>query len=87
MIHAVGPELDYAGGLPATFLGNILYVLRAVAVGLRVAKSNGFDIIHANNYSPILAGLILSLLAHRPLVVTIHDVAAVNGLEFWRRWM
>jgi glycosyltransferase involved in cell wall biosynthesis len=85
--NAVGPGLDHTGGLPATFAGNIGYVLQAVRVGLRVIPSSAIDVIHANNYSPILAGLILSRLTNRPLVVTIHDVAAASGLTFWKRWM
>ncbi|MHA1617574.1 MAG: glycosyltransferase family 4 protein, partial [Candidatus Njordarchaeales archaeon] len=45
------------------------------------------DIIHCNTYSPVLAGWILSKLTGIPLIITIHDVAALYGLRFWKKWM
>lgn len=86
-IYHVNPPLLYKGSLPASLSQNILYLINALRLGLKIVKEENIDIIHANTYTPALAGAILSKLAKKPFILTIHDVGLVNGLKFWRLWM
>ena len=87
VLYEVNPAIECKGGYPAGILRNILYVLNAIRVGLRIIKMNQVDIIHCNDYSPIFAGWFLSKLMGIPLLVTIHHVASLYGYDFWKRWM
>ncbi len=86
-IHNVHPIIDYKGGLPYSIHKGAIYFFNSIRSGLKIIKSEGIDIIHANTYVPVFVGVVLSKLTHRPLVLTIHDVALTNGLSFWERWM
>ncbi len=70
----VKPTLQYQGGLPPSFGDNIRYVVNAVIACSKVIKKNNIDIIHSNNFSPALAGSILSTLFSIPHVLTVHDI-------------
>lgn len=83
----VDPTLDYAGGLPFNISQSLLYLFNAVRYGLKIVKDKEIDVIHANTYVPVFIGAFISKLTGRPLVITIHDVALMNGLSFWKRWM
>ena len=83
----VYPAIEHKGRLPASFLQNFLYIINCVRSGLKIIKSEKVHVIHANNYSPVFAGWLISKLTHRPLVVTIHDVASLHGVDFWKKWM
>jgi glycosyltransferase involved in cell wall biosynthesis len=86
-VYSVNPCLEYKGGLPSTMNQNLLYILNAVRLGLKVIREENIDVIHANNYAPVFVGIILSRLTGRPIIITIHDVAFTNGLVFWKQWM
>lgn len=86
-IYDVDPQLELVGGLPSIMYQNILFLRNATRLGLRIIKDKKVDIIHANNYTPIFVGTLLSKLTSRPLVVTIHHVASTNGLSYWKKWM
>ncbi|MEM2507058.1 MAG: glycosyltransferase family 4 protein [Nitrososphaeria archaeon] len=86
-VYAVNPSLEYKGGLPSTINQNLSYILNVVRLGLKIIKKENIDIIHANNYAPVFAGVILSRLTGRPIIITIHDVAFTNGLVFWKQWV
>src|SRR5579863_4016686 len=58
----VKPTIKYQGGLPPTFSDNIRYAINAIIVGSKIIKKNKIDIVHSNNFSPALAGSILSSL-------------------------
>lgn len=82
----VKPTLKYQGGLPPTFSDNIRYVVNAVTASSKIVKKNNIDIIHSNNFSPALAGSILSSLFSIPHVMTVHDIFSLCGKNYWRKW-
>ena len=83
----ISPTIEYKGRLPASFLQNFLYIINCVRSGLKIIKSEKTHIIHANNYTPVFAGWFISKVTRRPMVVTIHDIASLHGIDFWRKWM
>lgn len=86
-IHNIFPFVKHKGGLPATMLQNLFYVLNAIRYGVKIIRKESIDLIHANVWSPIFAGLILSKITRRPLLVTIHDIELNHGISFLRKWM
>jgi len=80
------PTLEYKGGLPPKFSDNIGYTINAIIKGLKIIKKEKIDIIHSNNFSPALAGSILSLLSSKPHITTIHDVFSLAGDDYWKKW-
>ncbi len=82
----VKPTLRYQGGLPPAFSDNIRYVVNAVTTSSKIIKKNNIDIIHSNNFSPALAGSILSSLFSIPHVMTVHDIFSLCGKNYWKKW-
>lgn len=82
----VPPTLEYKGGLPPGFLDNIKYTINAIRKGQKIIKKEKIDIIHSNNFSPTLAGAILSSITSRPHIVTVHDVFSLCGRDYWKKW-
>lgn len=85
-IHEIAPALVHRGGLPAGIIENLLFTINSVLLGIRLVKEESIDLIHANNYSPVIAGWVLSKITRRPFLVTIHDITTPHGLEFQKRW-
>lgn len=81
----VKPTIKYQGGLPPTFSDNIRYVVNAVIASSKIIKNN-IDIIHSNNFSPALAGSILSSLFSIPHIMTVHDIFSLCGKNYWKKW-
>lgn len=86
LIYKINPILEHKGGLPANFIHNLLYLINSVRLGKYLINKHKIDIIHANTYIPVFGGYILSKITRKPLVVTIHDVASAEGLNFWLKW-
>ncbi len=86
-IIRVEPTLQYSGGLPPKFLDNIRYVFNAYRKGKDIVKQEKIDIIHSNNFSPALAGSLISYFTRIPHITTIHDIFSIYDKEFWRKWM
>lgn len=82
----VKPTIKYQGGLPPSFSDNIRYVVNAVIAGSKIIKKNDIDIIHSNNFSPALAGSVLSSLFSIPHVMTVHDIFSLCGKNYWKKW-
>src|SRR6185437_842633 len=82
----VNPVIKYQGGLPPSFSDNIRYVVNAVITGSKIIKKNNIDIIHSNNFSPALAGSVLSGLFSIPHVMTVHDIFSLCGKNYWTKW-
>ena len=79
-------KIKYEGGLPPSFKDNINFVLQVIQKGLQLISKERIELIHSNNFSPALAGSILSLLTHKPHITTIHDVFSLCGKKFWKMW-
>ena len=86
-IITVSPTLEYQGGLPPTFLDNIKYVINTFNAGKKIIKSQNIDIIHSNNFSPSLAGSLISYFTKKPHIITIFDIFSQNGKDFWQKWI
>lgn len=82
----VKPDLKYNGGIPPSFLDNFRYVINTITHGRRITKHKRIDIIHSNNFSPVLAGSILSCFSKISHVTTIHDVFSMCGKNYWKKW-
>jgi len=82
----VPPVLEYKGGLPPSFLDNIRYFFNAVIAGRKLIKKEKIDIIHSNNFSPALAGAVLSYLTSKPHITAIWDIFSLCGSDYWEKW-
>lgn len=82
----VPPLLEYKGGLPPGFRDNLRYSWNAIRKGLSLLKKEEIDIIHSNNFSPALAGSILSSLSGKPHITTVHDIFSLCGKNYWKLW-
>ncbi|MGI0047338.1 MAG: glycosyltransferase, partial [Nitrosotalea sp.] len=82
----VKPDLEYKGGLPPSFQDNIKYMLNTISSGLKMVKKEKIDIIHSNNFSPAIAGSILSYLTSKPHITSIWDIFSLCGNDYWDKW-
>lgn len=82
----VKPTIKYQGGLPPTFSDNIRYAVNAVIASSKIIKKNNIDIIHSNNFSPALAGSMLSGIFSISHVMTVHDIFSLCGKNYWKKW-
>ena len=85
-IITVKPTLEYKGGLPPSFTDNIRYVINAYKLGRSLVKKEKIDIIHSNNFSPALAGSLISYFSGASHITTIHDIFSIYGKDFWKKW-
>ncbi len=85
-IITVGPTLEYKGGLPPTFLDNIRYTINAFQKGRSIIKKQNIDLIHSNNFAPVLAGSLISNFTKVPHITTIHDIFSIYDKKFWKKW-
>lgn len=81
-IHRVKPIIKYER---VSFGQNMRFIINAIIKGSKLIKNEKMDIIHVNNFSPVIAGNILSRLFNVPLMKTIHAVFCVSP-HFWRKW-
>jgi glycosyltransferase involved in cell wall biosynthesis len=82
----VSPTLVYEGGLPAGLIDNIRYVVNVIKIGVKLVKKEKVDVIHSNNFSPCLAGAILSIITSRPHITSIWDIFTLCGSNYWKKW-
>jgi len=85
-IITVSPTIQYKGGLPPSFTDNIRYTINTFQKGRKIAKEQNIDLIHSNNFSPALAGSLISYFTKRPHITTIHDIFSVYDKDFWKKW-
>jgi len=85
-IHVIGipPYLDGIGGLPPTLRHNLGYLMISSIVGRSLVHSSQIDVVHSNNFTPIMAGSAICWNTRIPHIATVHDVYTSAG--FWRRW-
>lgn len=82
----VSPAIRYQGGLPSSLGENLGYFLNAIRVGKKIVRKQKIDVIHCNNYTPIVAGSFVARSTNIPFIVTIHDVFSLAGPEYWKLW-
>jgi len=85
-IITVKPTIQYKGGLPPTFADNIRYTINAFQKGRSIIKNQNIDVIHSNNFSPALAGSLISYFTKTPHITTVHDIFSIYDKDFWKKW-
>ena len=85
-IVKVNPVLEYKGGIPPSLSQNIQYVINAFKVARKLVKKENIDLIHSNNFSPALAGSLISSFTKVPHITTIHDIFSIYDKDFWKKW-
>jgi glycosyltransferase involved in cell wall biosynthesis len=85
-VHRIKPILQHKGGLPPSIKHNITYIINAILKGSEIIRRKKIDIIHSNNFSPVIAGSILSRVYNIPFVTTIHDIFTTSSPDYWKRW-
>ena len=85
-IIRIKPVLEYKGGLPPSFIDNIRYVYNAYKQAKLLVKNENIDVIHSNNFSPALAGSLISYFTKIPHITTIHDIFSIYDKDFWKKW-
>lgn len=79
-------SIKYEGSLPPSLRDNIKFALFAIRIGSQLIKKEKIDLIHSNNFSPALAGSMLSSLTSKPHITTVHDVFSLCGKRYWKLW-
>jgi UDP-N-acetylglucosamine:LPS N-acetylglucosamine transferase len=80
----VPPTLEYKYGIPPTLWDHIRYSTNAVITGIKIIKKEKIEIIHSQNFFPILAGSVLAYLTSKPHIITIHNVFLHCGKNYWK---
>ena len=86
-IILIPPTLEYRGGLPPSFSDNLRYLFNSIKVGKKILKKEKIDLIHSNNFTPALAGSILSSLTSKPHITSIWDIFTLCGKDYWKKWV
>jgi glycosyltransferase involved in cell wall biosynthesis len=73
-------------GFPPSMKQNIRFIVNAILKGSQIIKKNKIELIHVNNFAPVIAGSVLSRLFDIPIVSTIHVVFGAASKDFWRGW-
>jgi len=81
-VHRIRPILN---GNTIYLKQNMKFMINAIRMGSQIIKSEKIDIIHVNNYSPIIVGSFLSRIYKIPLIKTIHAVYCSTP-DFWKKW-
>ena len=61
-------------------------MINAYKLGRSLVKKEKIDIIHSNNFSPALAGSLISYFSGASHITTIHDIFSLYGKDFWKKW-
>jgi glycosyltransferase involved in cell wall biosynthesis len=82
-IHKIRPVVE---GFPPSLRQNLMFVANAILNGSKIIRRHRIELIHVNNFAPVIAGSILSKLFGLPLVSTIHVVFGATSPDFWKKW-
>jgi glycosyltransferase involved in cell wall biosynthesis len=85
-IHRIRPAIEHKGGLPPSIKQNLMYIINAIIKGSQIIRQNKIDIIHTNNFSPVIVGSILAKIYNIPIVITIHDIFTTRSGDYWKKW-
>jgi glycosyltransferase involved in cell wall biosynthesis len=82
-IHRISPPVE---GFPPSIKQNIGFIVNAILKGSHLIRKHKIELIHVNNFAPVVAGSVLSRLFHIPIVSTIHVVFGSSSPGYWKRW-
>jgi glycosyltransferase involved in cell wall biosynthesis len=83
----VKPVLKYQGGLPPSIKDNLQYLINASKAGKKIVNEENIDIIHSNNFTPAIAGGVISFLTKTKHVTSIWDIFSLCGSDYWKQWV
>ena len=73
-------------GFPPSMKQNLTFIVNAILKGSQIIRKYKIELIHVNNFAPVIAGSILSKLFDIPIVSTIHVVFGSSSPGYWKRW-
>jgi glycosyltransferase involved in cell wall biosynthesis len=73
-------------GFPPSMKQNISFIANAILKGSQIIRKYKVELIHVNNFAPVIAGSVLSRLFDIPIVSTIHVVFGAASQDFWKGW-
>jgi glycosyltransferase involved in cell wall biosynthesis len=82
-IHRIKPVVK---GFPPSMRQNLMFIANAILKGSKIIKKHKIELIHVNNFAPVIAGSILSRLFDIPVISTIHVVFGESSPDFWKKW-
>jgi glycosyltransferase involved in cell wall biosynthesis len=81
-VHRIRPAIEH----PPSIRQNMIYIINDIIKGLHIIRQNKIDIIHTNNFSPVIVGSILAKIYKVPIVITIHDIFTTDAMDSWKKW-
>jgi glycosyltransferase involved in cell wall biosynthesis len=81
--HRIRPTIEH---MPPSITHDLIYILNATFKGLEIIRQKKIELIHSNNFSPVIAGSILSRICNIPLITTIHDIFTTSSPDYWSKW-
>jgi glycosyltransferase involved in cell wall biosynthesis len=72
-------------GFPPSIFQHLMFIFNAIIKGSKIIRTCKIDLIHVNNFAPVIVGSVLSRLFNIPVVSTIHVVFG-SSPEFWKKW-
>jgi len=73
-------------GFPPSMKQNISFIINAILKGSQIIRKYKIELIHVNNFAPVIAGSVLSRLFSIPIISTIHVVFGAASKDFWKGW-
>jgi glycosyltransferase involved in cell wall biosynthesis len=73
-------------GFPPSMKQNMTFIVNAILKGSRIIRKYKIELIHVNNFAPVIAGCVLARLFSIPIISTIHVVFGASSQDFWKRW-
>jgi glycosyltransferase involved in cell wall biosynthesis len=73
-------------GFPPSMRQNVFFILNAIIKGSQLIRKYKIELIHVNNFAPVVAGSVLARLFDIPIVSTIHVVFGSSSPGYWKRW-
>jgi glycosyltransferase involved in cell wall biosynthesis len=81
-IYRIKPKLSLAHGHFPSILQQGAYIVNALIKGAQVIRKSEIDVIHANTLCPAIAGTILAVIFHKPVVITVHHVYTLKSKQY-----
>jgi len=82
-INRISPTVK---GFPPSIKQNVGFIVNAISKGSQLIRKHKIELIHVNNFAPVVAGSVLSRLFDIPIVSTIHVVFGSSSPGYWKRW-
>ena len=78
-------SLPHVAGYAPSLGEDFRFIFTAIRKGFSLIRKEKIQLIHSNNFSPSLAGSILSSLTKVPHIICIHDVFSYCEKDYWKK--